>query len=137
MPANPRAASARAIARFGARGQIGNIVRKLYHLCCHAPHWRVGWRLHDGPGVLERGRSYRPQMERARRPGRAFLRDPFPISRAGGGFCSSKTRHRVRQRNDLRLEFGRKVRSTNVFRSSRSPGIFLLSSVIEAEANSG
>ena len=26
-------------------------VRRLYRLCCHAPHWRVGWRFAEGAGA--------------------------------------------------------------------------------------
>jgi hypothetical protein len=76
-------ASAAAIARRGAKSLVGHVVRKLYHLCCYAPHWRVGWRWHDGPGVMELGHLGGPKWRVLADPGRRFFADPFPIARDG------------------------------------------------------
>ena len=55
----PAAAPARPITRAAAAFFMRNAAfaatRQIYHLCCHSPHWRIGWRLIDGPGVLETG----------------------------------------------------------------------------------
>jgi hypothetical protein len=76
-------ASSAAIARRGAKSLVGHVVRKLYHLCCYAPHWRVGWRLHEGPGVMELGHLKGPKWHVLADPGRRFFADPFPITRDG------------------------------------------------------
>ena len=50
---------------------------------CHSPHWRVGWRLVDGPGVMETaslsGVPWRAMPDR----GDGFAADPFPIEWRG------------------------------------------------------
>lgn len=57
--------------------------RAIYHLCCHAPHWRVGWRFTDGPGVLDAGAlsgaRWRPMVDRDMN----FAADPFPVDWRG------------------------------------------------------
>lgn len=57
--------------------------RALYHLCCHSPHWRVGWRFTQGPGVLETGAigggPWRIMDDR----NMDFAADPFPIDWRG------------------------------------------------------
>jgi hypothetical protein len=78
-----RGASSAAIARRGAKSLVGHVVRKLYHLCCYAPHWRIGWRSHEGPGVLELGHLGGPKWNVLADPGRRFFADPFPITRGG------------------------------------------------------
>ncbi len=58
-------------------------IRAIYHLCCHSPHWRVGWRFVDGPGVLETGAlsgvPWRAMQDREM----SFAADPFPIEWRG------------------------------------------------------
>jgi hypothetical protein len=71
---------AREAALFGAQSVARACVRALYHLCCHSPHWRVGWRMHDGPGVLERGDLTGPRFSVVRDSGEEFYADPFPIT---------------------------------------------------------
>ncbi|WP_158815564.1 hypothetical protein [Methylocapsa sp. S129] len=80
------AASARDLARYGLKGQIGQLVRRIYHLCCYAPHWRVGWRVHDGPGVMELGHLGGPRWNVLADPGHRFYADPFPITRDGRSY---------------------------------------------------
>ena len=82
-PYQALAASSLDIGRFGIRGQIAQLTRRIYHLCCHAPHWRVGWRLHDGPGVLELGNLKGPKWNVLRDSGNNFFADPFPIAWRG------------------------------------------------------
>jgi len=75
--------AAPALATFAAKALARAAVRRLYHLCYNAPHWRVGWRLVDGADVVDL---------RAHPPGgwrelpddrRRFYADPFPIEYAG------------------------------------------------------
>lgn len=57
--------------------------RALYHLCCHSPHWRVGWRFTSGTGVIETGAitgaPWRLMLDREM----GFAADPFPIEWRG------------------------------------------------------
>lgn len=83
-PAYPAlAASSLDVARFGLRGQIGQLTRRIYHLCCHAPHWRVGWRFNDGPGVLELGNLKGPKWNVLEDSGNNFFADPFAVEWRG------------------------------------------------------
>jgi hypothetical protein len=84
--AQTQAASTLALARYGIRGQIGQLARRIYHLCCYAPHWRVGWRMHDGPGVMELGHLGGPRWNVLADPGHRFFADPFPITREGRSY---------------------------------------------------
>lgn len=59
---------------------------RLYRLCYNAPHWRVGWRLNDGPGVLERGDLVGPSWRVLAGPVSHFYADPFPIWHQGRGY---------------------------------------------------
>jgi hypothetical protein len=85
-PAQAHAAASRDIARYGIKGQIGHIVRRIYHLCCYAPHWRIGWRRNDGPGVMELGHLGGARWNVLADPGHRFFADPFPITRNGRTF---------------------------------------------------
>jgi hypothetical protein len=85
-PPQARAYRAADVARFGARNLARLCARRLYHLCCDAPHWRVGWRFVDGPGVLERGDLGGPCWNVLADPGRSCFADPFPISWKGRTF---------------------------------------------------
>lgn len=57
--------------------------RALYHLCCHSPHWRVGWRFTQGRGVIDSGAidgaPWRLMADRHM----GFAADPFPIAWRG------------------------------------------------------
>ncbi|MCE1237812.1 MAG: hypothetical protein LWW93_15790 [Hyphomicrobiales bacterium] len=59
------------------------LARHLYRLVCHTPHWRIGWRLHDGPGLFDVGRFEAPRFKPLRETGLRFFADPFPISWRG------------------------------------------------------
>lgn len=52
--------------------------RALYRLCCHEPHWRVGWRFNDGPGVFETASLDGPQWRALDDRALGFAADPFP-----------------------------------------------------------
>ena len=67
------------LAEIELRNLANAASRRLYRLCCHAPHWRIGWRLNDGPGVAEQhnlgGEPWRVLAD----PGNRFYADPMPI----------------------------------------------------------
>jgi len=60
--------------------------RSIYNLCCHAPHWHIGWRTTDGPGVLETGRLAGRPWNILPDVGDAFSADPFPIEWRGQSY---------------------------------------------------
>lgn len=80
-PARP--AAGRRPAAFFARAMAHEALRRIYHLSCHSPHWRVGWRLHDGPGVLETGSLSGLRWQVLPDLGDSFAADPFPIEWRG------------------------------------------------------
>ncbi|GJE45134.1 hypothetical protein AEGHOMDF_4328 [Methylobacterium soli] len=61
----------------------GAIVRRLYHLCYRAPHWRVGWRRLDGPGLVTLGHLPEIGWREVPDDGRRFYADPFPFEHQG------------------------------------------------------
>ncbi|KAB1072573.1 glucosamine inositolphosphorylceramide transferase family protein [Methylobacterium planeticum] len=61
----------------------GAIVRRLYHLCYCAPHWRVGWRRLHGPDLVALGRHPESGWRELADDGRRFYADPFPIEHRG------------------------------------------------------
>lgn len=79
-----------------AGAAAGAIARSIYRLCCHSAHWRVGWRLHDGPGIAETGDLSGPVFKVLADPGHRFWADPFPVSRDGRTFIFAEDLdHRV------------------------------------------
>lgn len=70
-------------AAFFLRNMARECVRRIYRLCCHSPHWRIGWRFIDGPGVIERGNLDGPQWQTLPDSSVAFSADPFPFEWKG------------------------------------------------------
>ena len=68
---------------YAMRNLATNCARSIFRLCLHSPHWRIGWRLHDGPGVMERMSLDGPRWQVLADPGRRFFADPFPVTWAG------------------------------------------------------
>jgi hypothetical protein len=124
-PYQALAASSLDIARFGIRGQIAQLTRRIYHLCCHAPHWRVGWRSMTGLG------SWSWETSRDRNGTccaiQGIISSPT-LSRSPGGarpICSSRISTIASARGSFRSRSsGRTARSAKPFLSSKSPGIF-------------
>ena len=54
-----------------------DVVQRLYHLCYHAPHWRVGWRRLGGPDVIDLRRHPEGGWNVLPDDGRRFYADPF------------------------------------------------------------
>jgi hypothetical protein len=77
--ATGRRGTARELAIFEASSLAHAIKRRLYRLCCYAPHWRTCWRVVDGYGLWQTrtlsGTSWRVVPD----PGFRFYADPFPV----------------------------------------------------------
>jgi hypothetical protein len=58
-------------------------IRRLYHLCCHAPHWRVLWRRIEDKDVWDTGSLLGPAWNVIPDPGFRFFADPFPYIHNG------------------------------------------------------
>lgn len=81
-PARP-ALEAAALAKIAAKKLAGVVARRLYHLCCHAPHWRTGWRKLDGPDLFDLRRHPDGGWRDLPDDGRRFYADPFPLLHQG------------------------------------------------------
>jgi hypothetical protein len=79
----PATANAAMVARFAVRSLARAIAMRLYRLCYQAPHWRVGWRLIDGPGVIELHALPDGGWRDLADDGKRFYADPFPAIHAG------------------------------------------------------
>ncbi len=73
-------------AAYVARGLAVSIAKEIYRLCCYAPHWHIGWRFNDGPGVWQTGDLSGPGWNVLGDPGHRFYADPFPIAWQGRTF---------------------------------------------------
>ncbi|HLW91028.1 MAG TPA: hypothetical protein VKS78_06990 [Roseiarcus sp.] len=81
--ANPCEPSAARAARYAVRNLGARAARALYHWLCYAPHWRVGWRFNDGPGVMELGDLSGPKWNVLPDSGRRCYADPFAVTWQG------------------------------------------------------
>lgn len=59
------------------------IVHRIYSLCCHTPHWRVGWRKIDGVDLFDLRAHPASGWTDLPDDGRRFYADPFPLLRDG------------------------------------------------------
>ena len=101
------APQSRQVVAFAAKTLAARCARAIFHLCLYSPHWRIGWRLHDGPGVLERGHLGGPRWSVLADPGRRFFADPFPVSWQGRTFVFFEDLdHRVGKGVISAIEFG-------------------------------
>lgn len=73
-----------ALGRRATRMLAWSIVRRLYHLCYRAPHWRVGWRHLAGPNLVDLRAHPAAGWHDLPDDGHRFYADPFPIDHAGG-----------------------------------------------------
>jgi hypothetical protein len=76
----------REMGAFEAKSLVRSLVRRLYYLCCHAPHWRTCWRAVDGPDLWDTrtlmGTSWNVMPD----PGFRFYADPFPFVHDGRAY---------------------------------------------------
>ncbi len=78
--------SSHGVGRYGAKLAARFVMQRLYHLCYHAPHWRVGWRRLDGPDLIDLRRHPASGWTDLPDDGLRFYADPFPIERDGERF---------------------------------------------------
>ncbi|WP_324381428.1 formyl transferase [Enterovirga sp.] len=71
------------LAVLTGRMLVRAIVTRLYRLCFRTPHWRIGWRRLDGPGLIDLRALPPVQWHRLADDGRRFYADPFPIVHRG------------------------------------------------------
>lgn len=89
-----------------ARGLAVSIAKEIYRLCCYAPHWHVGWRFNDGPGVWQSANLSGPRWNVLGDPGHRFYADPFPITWQGRTFVFFEDLdHRVGKGTISAIEF--------------------------------
>lgn len=70
-------------AAFFARNMVFQRLRWIHRLCTRTPHWRIGWRHVDGPGVVETGSLSGPAWRVMPDQETAFSADPFPVEWRG------------------------------------------------------
>jgi hypothetical protein len=73
-------------AAYVFRGLAGEIARRIYRLCCYAPHWHIGWRHTDDGGVWASGDLSGAPWAIIADPGHRFYADPFPVKWQGRTF---------------------------------------------------
>jgi hypothetical protein len=73
----------RSLVAFEAKTVARSIVRRLYALCCHTPHWRTCWRFLDGPDLWQTGTLGGTTWNVIPDPGFRFYADPFPFIHQG------------------------------------------------------
>lgn len=71
------------LGRYGGKLAARAVMQRLYHLCYHAPHWRVGWRRLDGPDLIDLRRHPASGWTDLPDDGLRFYADPFPIEHRG------------------------------------------------------
>jgi hypothetical protein len=76
----------RSPAAYVLRGIAGEIARRIYRICCYAPHWHVGWRYGDDGGVWASGNLSGTPWSIIADPGHRFYADPFPVTWQGRTF---------------------------------------------------
>lgn len=102
-----RAGATKGPAAYVLRGLAVSIAKEIYRLCCYAPHWHVGWRFNDGPGVWQTGDLSGPKWNVLGDPGNHFYADPFPITWRGRTFVFFEDLdHRVGKGIISAIEFG-------------------------------
>lgn len=62
------------------------VARRIYHLCCYSPHWKVGWRHISDEGIWQRGDLSGPNWRTIDDPGSRCYADPFPVTWRGRTF---------------------------------------------------
>ena len=73
-------------APFVVRGVATSIAKEIYRLCCHAPHWHVGWRFAGNTDIWRTGDLSGPAWNVLGDTGNHFYADPFPVQWQGRTF---------------------------------------------------
>lgn len=81
----PRARPLRSrdLAAFELKSLAYSTARKLYHLCCYAPHWRTRWRFVEGADLWDTRTLAGTSWNTIPDPRFRFYADPFPFSHEG------------------------------------------------------
>jgi hypothetical protein len=74
------------VGRYCAQHFLYRILRRLYRLCFHSPHWQIGWRWHEGPGVMESLSLGTKPWNILPDDNKRFYADPFPVQWQGRTF---------------------------------------------------
>jgi len=83
------------------------ILKRIYRLCCYAPHWRVGWRYTDDAGIWSSGDLSGPGWKDIPSPAHRFYADPFAVTWQGRTFVFFEDLdHRVGKGIISAIEFG-------------------------------
>ncbi|WP_375407974.1 formyl transferase [uncultured Methylobacterium sp.] len=85
-PANPPPKANLTLPRVGLRTTTmlaWGVLRRIYHLCYRAPHWRVGWRHLDGPDTVDLRALAGSGWHDLPDDGRRFYADPFALDYEG------------------------------------------------------
>jgi hypothetical protein len=76
----------RSPASYVVLGLAETIAKRIYQLCCYAPHWHVGWRYTDGGGIWASKDLSGSPWAIITDPGYRFYADPFPVTWQGRTF---------------------------------------------------
>lgn len=68
---------------FFGRDVAAGLLRSLYHLVSRSPHWRIGWRHVEGPGLADTGDFETPLFRPVPDDGLRCFADPFPVEWKG------------------------------------------------------
>jgi hypothetical protein len=75
----PRPPGVRDVIAYEVKSLAHATIRRLYKLCCHAPHWRTCWRYVDGPDLWDTRSVAGTAWNVIPDPGFRFYADPFPF----------------------------------------------------------
>lgn len=113
-PAQDRMIDRKDVSKRVFRMVVSMAARRAYRLCCHAPHWRIGWRfVENGQDVWSRRSLDGAQWNVLADPNDHFYADPFPISRNGRDYLFFE---------DLDHKTGKGVISFTMFDEDHRPG---------------
>jgi hypothetical protein len=82
----PAVGRPRSSGSFVLVGLAAAIAKRIYRLCCYAPHWHVGWRYTDDDGIWSSGNLSGHAWNIIADPGHRFYADPFPVTWKGRTF---------------------------------------------------
>lgn len=71
------------LTRHAVRQAVGAVAHRGYRALYRAPHWRVGWRFVDGPGVIDAPGTPPSGWHDLADDGLRFYADPFPFVHNG------------------------------------------------------
>ena len=74
-----RSVRMRSLVAFEAKAVAHAIIRRLYALCFHTPHWRTCWRFVNGPDLWQTRTLDGTAWSILPDPGFRFYADPFPF----------------------------------------------------------